>query len=300
MSRESGRSLYGRPLSLAGIDPSGVSEEELRSLFRKVLEKGIHGISFSPYVGEQGPGTQVGEQQIRDRLAIIQPYVRWIRSFSCTDGNEAIPRIAHENGLKTMVGIWLEGDHEKNEEELHNAIEIAKAGHADILGVGNEVLLRGDLPEDQLLDYMGRVKQAVPEVDIGYVDAYFKFVDHPRVTEACDVVLANCYPFWEGCAAEYATIYMKDMYHRALSAANGKKVIVSETGWPNIGSPTGAAVPSYGNAIRYFLNTYQWAEQDGIEIFYFSSFDEGWKIADEGDVGAYWGLWDADGNLKYV
>jgi len=248
----------------------------------------------------QGPGTRIDATQISDRMSIIQPYVGWLRSFSCTDGNELIPRIAHENGLKTMVGVWLEGDHEKNEKELENAIEVAGAGHADILAVGNEVLLRGDLSEDELIDYVNRAKQAVPGVPVGYVDAYFEFVDHPRVTAACDVILANCYPFWEGCAAEYALLYMKDMYRRAVQAANGKKVIISETGWPNVGTPTGAAVPSYANAIRYFLNTYQWAEEDDIEIFYFSSFDEDWKTGDEGDVGAYWGLWDKDGRLKYA
>jgi len=34
-------------------------------------------------------------------------------------------------------------------------------------------------------------------------------------------------------------------------------------------------------------------------VFYFSSFDETWKIEKEGDVGAYWGLWGKDGNLKF-
>jgi glucan 1,3-beta-glucosidase len=34
-------------------------------------------------------------------------------------------------------------------------------------------------------------------------------------------------------------------------------------------------------------------------VFYFSSFDEAWKIGDEGDVGAYWGVYDKDENLKY-
>ncbi len=300
MSRNHGESLYGRPLSLAGIDSSSVGDEELAALFRKVLDSKIHGISFSPYITGQGPGTKIEAPQIRDRLSIIEPYVGWVRSFSCTDGNELIPAIAHENGLKTMVGVWLEGDHEKNEKELESAIEVASAGHADLLAVGNEVLLRGDLSEDELIDYVIRAKQAVPGVPVGYVDAYFEFVDHPRVTDACDVILANCYPFWEGCAAEYALLYMKEMYRKATQAANGKKVIISETGWPNVGTPTGAAVPSYANAIRYFLNTCQWAEEDGIEIFYFSSFDEDWKIDDEGDVGAYWGLWDKDGRLKYV
>ena len=69
---------------------------------------------------------------------------------------------------------------------------------------------------------------------------------------------------------------------------------------PILGTPTGAAIPSYANALRYFLNTYQWAAEEDIEIFYFSSFDEDWKTGDEGDVGAYWGLWDKDGRLKYV
>ncbi len=299
MSRLTGGSAYSRSLSLAGYDFSGMTDDDLRKLFRETLDNGIHGLSFSPYVTGQGPGTEVGEAQIRERLEIIAPYTSWIRSFSCTDGNEAIPGIAHERGLKTMVGVWLEGDHEKNEKEMVNAIEVARAGHADIVGVGNEVLLRGDLTEDELIGYIQRFKQAVPGVDVGYVDAYFEFVDHPRITEACDVILANCYPFWEGCAAEYSTLYMKDMYRRATSVAGGRKVIVSETGWPNIGSATGAAIPSWTNAVRYFLNAYRWAEQDDVEIFYFSSFDEDWKVDSEGDVGAYWGLWDKDGNLKY-
>ena len=140
----------------------------------------------------------------------------------------------------------------------------------------------------------------MPEVEVSYVDAYFKFVDHPRVTEACDVILANCYPFWESCPADYALLYMKDMYHRAVRAAHGKKVIISETGWPNKGTSVGGAIPSEENAMKYFIDTYRWAQEEDIEIFYFSSFDEAWKVGKEGDVGAYWGLWDEDGNLKYV
>jgi exo-beta-1,3-glucanase (GH17 family) len=290
---------YYRKMSLAGLDVSGLSREDLRSIVRKILEAKIHGISFSPYVEGQGPGTKLGEAQIVERLQVIAPYVQWVRSFSCTEGHELIPRLAKERGLKTMVGVWLDDDLEKNEQQLANAIEVSKRGDADILAVGNEVLLRGDLSEDQLLEYLGRVKQAVPDTIVGYVDAYFQFVDHPRVTEACDVLLANCYPFWEGCPAEHALLYMKDMYRRVVNVAHGKKVIVSETGWPNIGTATDGAVPSLENAIKYFVDTCRWAEEDDIEIFYFSSFDETWKVDREGDVGAYWGLWDKDGNPKY-
>jgi glucan 1,3-beta-glucosidase len=52
--------------------------------------------------------------------------------------------------------------------------------------------------------------------------------------------------------------------------------------------------------LDYFIKTYQWANDEEVEIFYFSSFDESWKVGAEGDVGAYGGLWDKEGQLKYV
>ena len=279
---------------------SAHSVDELKALVREVLRQKIHGISFSPYLEGQGPGERISVAQIRSRLDLIAPAVRWVRTFSCTEGHELIPRIAAEYGLKTMVGVWLDDDLERNELELANAIDIAKAGLADILAVGNEVLLRGELSEDALIEYIDHAKRACPDTAVGYVDAYFVFSDHPRVAEACDLVLANCYPFWEGCPAEHALLYMKEMYRSAKRAARGRPVIVSETGWPNIGSPTDGAEPSYENAIKYFVDTCQWAEEDGIEIFYFSAFDEAWKVDKEGDVGAYWGLWDKDGQPKFA
>lgn len=269
-------------------------------LFHQIIDQKIHGISFSPYIDGQSPGTRISEQQIRDRLDIIRSYTHWIRSFSCIEGNEEIPRIAVENQLKTMVGIGLSDDVEANANEIANGIEIAKNGYANILAVGNEVLLRGDLTESELIGHIKRVKEEVPDVQVGYVDAYFLFENHPAVAEVCDVILVNCYPFWEECEAQYALLHMKEMYARAVKVANGKKVIISETGWPSVGSPYGAAVPSYDNALEYFIDTCHWANEEGVEVFYFSSFDESWKVGDEGDVGAYWGLWDKDGNLKYV
>ena len=297
--RRSGYKVPGFP-ALLGTDFSKMSPADKVALLRAILRHKIHGISFSPYVDGQSPGTEISEQQIRQRLSIIQPHTHWVRSFSCREGNQETGRIAQENGLKTMVGIGLSEDLDVNEIELRNGIEVARAGHADILAVGNEVMLREDLTEDQLIDYIQRARAAVPGVPVGTVDAYFLFENHPRVAAACDTLLVNCYPFWESCPAEYALLYMKEMYRRALNVADGKKVIISETGWPTVGSPFGAAIPSYDNALEYFIRTYQWAHEEGVEIFYFSSFDESWKIGDEGDVGAYWGLWDKDGNLKYA
>ena len=286
-------------LSLIGMDPSKISNSQLHEVFSAYLDNGMHGIGFSAYEEGQKPGDELTLEQVQRRMAILKPSIKWVRSFSCLQGNELIPTVAKQMGIKTLVGAWLGDDLEKNEQEIEGLIKLAKDGYVDIAAVGNEVMYRKDLTEEQLLAYIQRVKDAVPGVPVGYVDAYYEFEDRPAITEICDVILANCYPFWEGCAIEYSLLHMKDMFRRTQKVAAGKKVIITETGWPNQGEMFHGAKPSQENAIRYFLNTQQWGQTDNIDIFYFSSFDESWKVGAEGDVGAFWGLWDKDEQLKY-
>ncbi len=286
-------------LSLSGIDYTNKSFEELRDLFQQVLENGMHGLCYSAYEEGQKPGDVLSEQQIRRRMGIIAPYTKWVRSFSCVEGNELIPQIAKEHGLKTLVGAWLGDDKEMNDKEIAGLTQLANDGHVDIAAVGNEVMYRKELSEEELLSYIHCAKEAIPDVPVGYVDAYYEFSVHPKITEACDVILANCYPYWEGCHMDYSLVYIKQMYHQALSAGRGKKVIITETGWPSQGSSLKGAHPSEENAMKYFINAQKWSAEENIDIFYFTSFDESWKVEAEGDVGAYWGLWDRQENLKF-
>ncbi|MFK7935422.1 MAG: glycosyl hydrolase family 17 protein [Saprospiraceae bacterium] len=289
----------GRQFSLRGVDYSNKNTAELRSLYNQTLQNGMHGLCYSAYEEGQEPGTILTKDQIRRRMEIIAPYTKWVRSFSCIEGNELIPQVAQEFGLKTLVGAWLGTDQELNEKEIAGLIDLAKAGYVDIAAVGNEVLYRGDLTKTELLNYIQQVKTALPDAQVGYVDAYYEFRDHPDVADACDVILANCYPFWEGCHLDYSLLYMQQMYQQAVAAGKGKKVIITETGWPNFGTSLKDAHPSDENTMKYFINAQKWSQEEDIELFYFTSFDESWKVGDEGDVGAYWGLWDKQGQLKF-
>ena len=285
--------------SLLGIDTNNLKKDSLIKLSQSVLNNGMHGLCFSPYEEGQKPGDLISESQIRRKLELIKPHTKWIRTFSCTDGNEQIPVLAKEYGLKTLVGAWLGDDPIINEDEINGLVNLTNQGCVDIAAVGNEVMYREDLSEDELIDYINRVKSAIPNTPVGYVDAYYEFTDRPKITDVCDVILANCYPFWEGCSLEYSLVYMKQMYFQAMSAANGKKVIITETGWPSQGANLEGAFPSYENALKYFINAQNWSNDENIEMFYFSSFDESWKVGSEGDVGAFWGLWDKDEKLKF-
>jgi len=286
--------------SVLGIDLSSKSEAEIATQFSEILNKGVHGLCFSPYVEGQDTGDILSENQIIRRLDIITPHAQWIRSFSCTEGNELIPEIAHKKGLKTVVGAWISNDKERNEKEIQSLIKLAEAGLVDIAAVGNEVLHRDEISEHELIEYIQRVRAALPDsIPVGYVDAYYQFLDRPALVDACDIILANCYPFWEGADNNFALNYLNRMIELTQLSSNGKKVIITETGWPSKGENIEAAVPSRLNAMKYFIAVQEWAERKDIEMFYFSSFDESWKIKQEGEVGAGWGIWDKYEKLKF-
>lgn len=282
------------------IDFSGKSLHDIKKTFKDSLEKGIHGLCFSPYSEGQDIGDQLSEEQIDRRMAVIAPYTKWVRSFSCTDGNDYIAQSARKNGLKTMVGAWIGKDKIQNEKEIKALIDLAQGGYVDIAVVGNEVLLRGELSEKEVVDYLQRVKEALPHLPVGYVDAYYVFHERPRLVEACDLILANCYPFWEGCNIDQASLYLRQMFSVVKQASQGKPVTIAETGWPDQGKSTNGASPSAINAMKYFMNVNNWSEKENIDLFYFSSFDESWKIHHEGDVGQRWGIWDKNEKLKYT
>lgn len=286
-------------LSLLRTNLDKLSDEELKKLCKKILKSKIHGICFSLYEGDQQPGDIVSDDQIIRRLKILKPYTTSIRTFSSLGEHSRIVEIAKDMGFKTLVGAWLSDDFESNDKEIEGLIQLANKGLVDVAAVGNEVIYRKELSEEQLISYINNVKENIKNIPVGYVDAYYEFRDRPNITNACDVILANCYPFWEGCAAEYSLLYMKDMFNEAIKASNGKKVIITETGWPSQGSDLWGAHPSYRNYLKYFINAQLWSKEKDIEMFYFSSFDESWKVDAEGDVGAYWGLWDKDEILKF-
>lgn len=137
-----------------GIDLSNIDLQEAKTKFSTTLNLGLHGLCFSPYIEGQQAGDILSENQIRRRLDIIGSHTQWIRSFSCTEGNELIPEIAHQKGLKTVVGAWISNDKERNEKEIQSLIKLGQAGLVNIAAVGNEVLHRNEITEQELIAYI--------------------------------------------------------------------------------------------------------------------------------------------------
>ncbi len=260
----------------------------------------LHGLSFSPYTDGSDPnlGAQVNEAQLAARLEIVKPYTQWVRTFGSTLGIEKAGSIAKSQGFKTALGAWIGRDTAANETEITNLINAGKAGQADLVIVGSEVLLRGDLSEQALLAYINQVKQQLPGIPVAYADIYSVLIAHPNVINAVDVIFANYYPYWEQVPVDQAIARLQDMHQRMLAAAKGKPVVVSETGWPSDGASQGNAIASLTNANQYFQKFIFWANANNVDYFYFEAFDEPYKAKYEGSQGAHWGLWDSNLNLK--
>lgn len=129
-------------------------------------------------------------------------------------------------------------------------------------------------------------------------DQYIQFINRPNIVEACDLIFANVYPYWEGIDLKNAPAYLYSCYQDVVAVANSKEVVISETGWPSAGDTKGLAVPSLSNANLYFLSTISLSRAEGIKCFVFEAFDETWKAKYEGPQGAHWGIWDKEGVMK--
>jgi exo-beta-1,3-glucanase (GH17 family) len=264
-------------------------------------------VCFSPYRPGQSPNarTRISEQQIREMLAVIAPYVKGIRIFGMNDGLENIPRIAKaEFGLDVIAGIWLDSNLEANEQGFNNLVASVKDGYVKVATIGNEVLLFGYINptnaadnEAKLIDYIQRFKVATDgAVPVTTVDVYDEIISHPAVRAVCDRLFINIYPFWEGVAVESAVGRAYRSYLEVVDVAGGKAVVIAETGWPSAGNSLADAVPSPENAAAYFLNFVSMARAEGVMYAYFEAFDETWKT--ENTVGPHWGIWDILGAMK--
>lgn len=96
-------------------------------------------------------GDILTRDQIRRRMGIIRPTTNWVRSFSCSEGNELIPEVTYEKGMKSMDGAWISSLKEKSPAEIDTLVKLARQGCVDIAVAGNEVLLREELKENEIM-----------------------------------------------------------------------------------------------------------------------------------------------------
>ncbi|MFK8251200.1 glycosyltransferase [Ancylobacter terrae] len=256
--------------------------------------------SFAPYGRDANPdkGEGTTEAQIRADVAAVAPYTKAVRTYASTGGLENVARLASEKGLKTTVGAWLDENEDRNEREIANAVEAAKK-NSNVVGivVGNESILRAERTPEQLIQTIRRVKSQV-NVPVTTGETWDVWLEHPELVSAVDYIAAHILPYWEGVPANEVVSRSIDIYNRLRAAFPGKRIVIAEFGWPSAGYNRDAAVPGeleQAEIVRTFAAR---ADALGIDYNLIEAFDAPWKSF-EGSVGQYWGVLDANRELKF-
>jgi exo-beta-1,3-glucanase (GH17 family) len=272
-------------------NPPGGSGEKFSSL------------SFSAYRAWENPLADrfPTEAEADQDMALVAKVSNGIRSYAAVEGNFDTAALAQKHGLKLWQGIWLGADRAKNDAEMTRAIALAHKYPDTIirLVVGNEVLLRRDLPPAELIADIDRVKHAVTQ-PVAYADVWNFWLQFPEIAPHVDIMLIHLLPYWEDIPTgiEHAVDKVGDVFAKMRAAFPGKQIAIGETGWPSRGRQRADALPSRVNETRFLRKFLTLAHQQHFDYNFIEAFDQIWKYRSEGIVGANWGIFDAARHKK--
>lgn len=263
------------------------------------LGLGKIGMCYSPFRDGQNPdrGIFPTEAEMAEDIQILSRYATGLRTYGSAFGLEAIPRLAREAGLECLAGAWVSADEEATKEEIEGVVAAANAGYCKAVIVGSEVLLRNSPSEATLINYIRDVQRRV-SVPVGYGDVPQELLNNPNVVQEVDLIVLHSYPFWEGVEIGHAAPKVIIDLHKIRTAYPDKQVVLGETGWPSAGQTQGQAVPTAVHQRRFLTELVGMLRTEGIEFYFFEAFDEKWKTVHEGSVGANWGLFFSNRQLK--
>ncbi len=259
----------------------------------------ISSFSFAPFREGQSPLTRVypTPEQLDTDLRMLADETHTIRTYASLDGMESVPVIARKYGLQMIQGAWIGGIALRNQAEVEQLIKAAN-DYPDVIKrviVGNEVLLRGELKPEQLLQYIRQVKQAVKQ-PVSYADVWSFYLRYPEIAKEVDFFTVHILPYWEDepLTIEETAAHIEKNYRKIREAYPDKPILIGESGWPSAGRQRGWAIPSVVNEAKFIRSLVELANKNGFDYNIVEAFNQPWKSKLEGVVGANWGLYSAD------
>ena len=264
----------------------------------------FNAVSFAPYRAGQSPFTESfpTAAEVDQDLALLARRTRAVRTYAAFEGDYDTAALAQRHGLKLWQGIWLGGNRAQNAREMARGIALANRYPETIerVVVGNEVLLRRDLPPAELIADIDQVRRSVHQ-PVTYADVWEFWLLFPEVARHVDAVTIHILPYWEDTPTgiDGAIDHVRAVYRRVVAAFPGKPVAIGETGWPSRGRWRRDAAPGLVNEVVFLRRFVAMAAAEHFDYNLIEAFDQVWKYRSEGVVGANWGLWTADRAAKF-
>ncbi|MFJ3260402.1 glycosyltransferase [Pseudomonas sp. NPDC086581] len=261
----------------------------------------ISGFSFSPFRLNQNPQKNQfpSDDEIRSDLELVSKSTDNIRTYSVKGSLADIPRLAEELGMRVSLGIWIGPDEAENEAEIERGIEIANNSRSVVrVIVGNEALFRREVTVEQLTAYLDRVRKAV-KVPVTTAEQWHIYEKYPEMAKHVDLIAAHVLPYWEYTAMNDAIPFVLERAKELRAKFPRKPLLLAEVGWPSNGRMRGGADATQADQAIYLRTLTNALNKRGYNYFVVEAFDQPWKVGDEGSVGAYWGVYNAQRQPKF-
>ena len=263
----------------------------------------VRAVAYSPsHTFNDYQRMHVPPEQIDRDLRQLSRITGHIRTYTVDSGLDRVPEIARRYGLIVSMGIWISQDLDENEKQITLGIKTALANRRviDRVIVGNETQLEGYVTPEQLIEYIARVRAALPaRIKVTTAEPWTTWLLNPEVAESVDVIFVHLLPYWENTHITGAIGFVDRAFDTMKKTFPATPIIIGEAGWPSEGRTRGSAEASTANE-AYFVRAFVHdAMEKGYDYYLMEGFDQPWKNRGEGAVGAYWGLFDAAGNPKF-
>jgi exo-beta-1,3-glucanase (GH17 family)/cellulose synthase/poly-beta-1,6-N-acetylglucosamine synthase-like glycosyltransferase len=261
----------------------------------------IGGFAYNPSQRYQDPTRQLfpSEAELDSDIRLLSRYSKRLRTYSSAE-NPQIPRIARFYGVRLMAGAWIEGRAERNERELSALIALSrKYDNIDRAIVGNEVILRGDLGVRALINYLDRARAQL-DIPVSTAEPLDTWQRHPELADHVDFITVHVLPYWEFIDRKDAIGFVLGQYQALQELFPGKPVVIGEVGWPSNGDRRRYALPSLANEAHFLRDWFNVAAREKIDYYVMEAIDQPWKERLGGRVEAYWGMFNANRQLKFA
>jgi exo-beta-1,3-glucanase (GH17 family)/cellulose synthase/poly-beta-1,6-N-acetylglucosamine synthase-like glycosyltransferase len=264
----------------------------------------VRGIAYDPShtFTDRDQRKKVSPDAIDRDMGQLSQLTARIRTYTVARGMDRVPEIARRYGMTVSLGIWIGSDLEENEKEIELGIKTALANRRTIdrVFVGNEAIMRGDVSSDQLNAYIKRVRDALPNrIKVTTAEPWSTWLLAPELAKNVDVISIHLLPYWEGSRIQDSLASLQRWFDDVANQFPGKPIIIGEVGWPSEGQSRRSSEPSLANEAYFDRAFVQLAMDKGYDYYLEEAYDQPWKGGAEGAVGAYWGIFDANGEPKF-
>jgi exo-beta-1,3-glucanase (GH17 family) len=274
-------------------------------------------ISYSPfyhftYYNPRSEREQrIEPEWVEKDLTLLSKYTKCIRIYTSLNGMEIVPPIAKKYGMSVIAGSYFYENWNRTRKDIEGLIRIANQNsNVTKVIVGNDTIhyslmeiRKTEITPKEMIVWIEYVKERVKQ-PVSTSERALLWEDDEEMEDLpkhVEFIASTILPFWYAVDSSDAATEFMDRYKALRTKFPKREILISETGWPYLGTPFGPAIPSIIDSYRNLQDFTRLARENNIPYVYFEAFDQPWKVTEiQGRTESHWGLFNTNHQNNFV